>query len=190
MKKSLLPFYDRQVLGRPVVILLLVVLVTSFFAWYIQNFKLDVSSDSLVLEGDEDLRYYRSINARYGADDYLIVTYTPKQELFAAETVDDIEKLSNSLAKIERDRQAQIAKQKAEEEAKRKRLDALIGGVSNSSGTETGGEGNDNVAGDKGKINGDPNADGYYGNGGSGGGGGARGGGSGGGRLSLSLLGY
>lgn len=102
MKKSLLPFYDRQVLGRPVVILLLVVLVTSFFAWYIQNFKLDVSSDSLVLEGDEDLRYYRSINARYGADDYLIVTYTPKQELFAAETVDDIEKLSNSLAKIER----------------------------------------------------------------------------------------
>lgn len=102
MKKSLLPFYDRQVLGRPVVILLLVVLVTSFFAWYIQNFKLDVSSDSLVLEGDEDLRYYRSINARYGADDYLIVTYTPKQELFAPETVDDIEKLSNSLAKIER----------------------------------------------------------------------------------------
>lgn len=55
-----------------------------------------------MLEGDEDLRYYRSINARYGADDYLIVTYTPKQELFAAETVDDIEKLSNSLAKIER----------------------------------------------------------------------------------------
>ena len=75
------------------------------------------------------------------------------------------------LAKIERERQAQIAKQKAEEEAKRKRLDALIGGVSNSNGTETGGEGNDNVAGDKGKIIGDPNADGYYGNGGSGGGG-------------------
>ncbi len=73
------------------------------------------------------------------------------------------------LAKIERERQAKIAKQKAEEEAKRKRLDALIGGVSNSSGTETGGEGNDNVAGDKGKITGDPNADGYYGNGGSGG---------------------
>jgi colicin import membrane protein len=73
------------------------------------------------------------------------------------------------LAKIERERQVQISKQKAEEEAKRKRLDALIGGVSNSSGTETGGEGNDNVAGDKGKITGDPNANGYYGNGGGGG---------------------
>jgi outer membrane biosynthesis protein TonB len=71
--------------------------------------------------------------------------------------------------RIERVKQAAIAKQKAEEEAKRKKLDALIGGVSNSDGTATGGEGNDNVAGDKGKITGDPNADGYYGNGGGGG---------------------
>ncbi len=43
MKKLLLPFYDRQVLARPILTLLLVVLVTSFFAWYIQDFKLDVS---------------------------------------------------------------------------------------------------------------------------------------------------
>ena len=41
--------------------------------------------------------------------------------------------------------------------------------MSNSDGTATGGEGNDDVAGDKGKITGDPNADGYYGNGGGGG---------------------
>ena len=71
--------------------------------------------------------------------------------------------------RIEREKQAAIAKQKAEEDAKRKKLDALIGGVSNSDGTATGGEGNDDVAGDKGKITGDPNADGYYGNGGGGG---------------------
>ena len=71
--------------------------------------------------------------------------------------------------KIEREKQAAIAKQKAEEAAKRKKLDALIGGVSNSEGTATGGEGNDNEAGDKGKITGDPNASGYYGNGGGGG---------------------
>ena len=71
--------------------------------------------------------------------------------------------------RIEREKQAAIAKQKAEEEAKRKKLDALIGGVSNTDGKATGGEGNDNVAGDKGKITGDQNADGYYGHGGGGG---------------------
>ena len=102
MKKLLLPFYDRQVLARPILTLLLVVLVTSFFAWYIQDFKLDVSADSLVLENDQDLLYYQSINARYGSDDYLIVTYTPKADLFSEESVNDLQKLSDSLAEIER----------------------------------------------------------------------------------------
>ncbi|MDP2088200.1 MAG: energy transducer TonB [Flavobacteriaceae bacterium] len=40
-----------------------------------------------------------------------------------------------------------------------------------SDGKTTGGEGDDNQAGDKGKIDGDPNAKGYYGSGGNGGGG-------------------
>ncbi len=71
--------------------------------------------------------------------------------------------------RIERERQAAIAKKKAEEDAKKAKLDAMIGGINNASGTEEGGEGNDNQAGDKGKITGDPNASGYYGNGGSGG---------------------
>ncbi|WP_456461788.1 energy transducer TonB [Lutibacter sp.] len=71
--------------------------------------------------------------------------------------------------KIERAKQAAIAKQKAEEAAKRKKLDALIGGINNSSGAASGGEGNDLTPGDKGNINGDTNANGYYGNGGGGG---------------------
>lgn len=71
--------------------------------------------------------------------------------------------------RIEREKQAEIAKQKAEEEAKRKKLDALIGGINNSEGATTGGEGNDNVAGDKGKTSGDLNSEGYLGNGGAGG---------------------
>jgi len=65
----------------------------------------------------------------------------------------------------EKARQDAIAKQKSDEAAKKKNLDALIGGINNTNGTASGGEGNDNTAGDKGKITGDPNASGYYGNG-------------------------
>ncbi|WP_245780672.1 energy transducer TonB family protein [Lutibacter maritimus] len=83
----------------------------------------------------------------------------------------EAKKRADEIAKLEKIKQDAIAKQKAEEDAKRKKLDALIGGVSNSKGTATGGEGDDNTAGDKGKITGDPNANGYYGNGGNGGGG-------------------
>ena len=81
----------------------------------------------------------------------------------------EAKKKADEEARKERLKQEAIAKQKAEEEAKRKKLDALIGGINNSEGTALGGEGNDNKAGDKGNINGDPNANGYYGNGGGGG---------------------
>jgi len=83
----------------------------------------------------------------------------------------EAKKKADEVARKERIQREAIAKQQAEELEKRKKLDALIGGVSNSNGTATGGQGNDNTAGDKGKITGDPNASGYYGNGSGGGGG-------------------
>lgn len=83
----------------------------------------------------------------------------------------EAKKKAEEEAKLEKERKEAIAKQKAEEEAKKKNLDALIGGIKDANGKATGGEGNDNTAGDKGKITGDPNASGYYGSGGSGSGG-------------------
>ena len=73
--------------------------------------------------------------------------------------------------RMERKRKAAAEKKRKAQEAKRRKLDAMMGGLNNSNGTATGGEGNDNQAGDKGKPNGDPNASGYYGNGGGGSGG-------------------
>lgn len=61
----------------------------------------------------------------------------------------------------------EIANKKQEEE-KKKKLDALINGLNNSEGNGKGNEGDDNIPGDKGGLNGDPNAKGYYGNGGTG----------------------
>jgi len=102
MKIRLLSLYDRLVLGKPLATLLLVLLITGFFGWFVPDLKIDISPDSLVLENDEALRYYYSIRARYGSDDYLILTYTPKRGLFEADTLDDLRKLRDSLAAIER----------------------------------------------------------------------------------------
>ena len=65
--------------------------------------------------------------------------------------------------RIERERKAQ--------EAKIKKLDDLIGGIGKTDGKETGGEGDDNKAGDKGQLDGDPYAPSYFGDPGYGGGG-------------------
>ena len=102
MKTRLLSLYDGLVLGKPLATLSLVLLITGFFAWFVPSLKIDISPDSLVLEHDRDLRYYYSIRARYGSDDYLIVTYTPKKGLFEADTLDDLRKLRDSLAAVER----------------------------------------------------------------------------------------
>jgi colicin import membrane protein len=76
--------------------------------------------------------------------------------------------VADAKAKAEADR---IAKEKQEQEEKKRKLDALIGGVSKSEGTATGGEGNDNKAGDKGQLDGDPYAASYFGDPGTGSGG-------------------
>lgn len=78
-------------------------------------------------------------------------------------------------AEIEREKRVaeekRIAQEQAAKDAKKKKLDALMGGYSESDGKADGGEGDDNKAGDKGKVTGDPNASGYYGIGGDGSGG-------------------
>jgi predicted RND superfamily exporter protein len=102
MKTSPLQLYDKLVLGKPVATLLLMFLITAFFGWFVPALKIDISADSLVLENDEALRYYYSIRARYGSDDYLILTYTPRGRLFDKKTLDDLRTLQDSLAAIER----------------------------------------------------------------------------------------
>lgn len=91
------------------------------------------------------------------------------EDAIAIKKQQEEKKKAEAIAKKERERQEAIANQKAEEEAKKKKLDALFGEINNAKGKSASGEGNDNQAGDKGKITGNPNVNGYYGNGGAGG---------------------
>ena len=75
--------------------------------------------------------------------------------------------------KEEADRKAKEAKEaearkKAIKVAKKKKLDALIGGIGKSNGNDSGSEGDDNISGDKGDPGGNPYATSYYGAPGSG----------------------
>ncbi|GJM27042.1 MAG: membrane protein [Phycisphaerae bacterium] len=89
--------YDNIVLRRPVAVLAVITLVVMGFGWFAQDFRLDASSDSLVLERDPDLEYYRFLRSRYGSDNYLIVTYSPRGDLFSEEVLHDIGVLRDKL---------------------------------------------------------------------------------------------
>ncbi len=71
---SLSRFYFYLILQKPRTTLLLLASLIFLFAWHSLNFRLDASSDSPVLENDQDLKFYRLIEKQYGADDFLFIT--------------------------------------------------------------------------------------------------------------------
>ena len=94
--------YDHLIVRKPAVTVFLSILVVGFFSLFIPDFRFDISADSLILENDQDLRYYRSIQARYESDDYLIITYSPNGNLFEAKTLESIRSLRDRILDIER----------------------------------------------------------------------------------------
>ena len=86
MISRLLRAYEALVLDRPRLVLAAITLVTAALAVFIPRFQMDVSADSLVLENDASLEFYRTVRAQYGTDDFLIVTWTPEAGLFSDES--------------------------------------------------------------------------------------------------------
>ncbi len=93
--------YDRLVLKQPLATLIALTAVIVYFLLFIPDFELDASADSLVLENDTSLQYYRSVRERYGSDDFLIVTYSPRDELFSPQVLADITRLRGELIALE-----------------------------------------------------------------------------------------
>lgn len=101
MLRGLAAFYQGIVIQRPWFSLLLVLALTVAAAAGLPNFKLDASSESLTLENDKDLDYFREVFGRYQSGDFLVVTYRPDADLFSDQAIEDLRQLSDELAQVE-----------------------------------------------------------------------------------------
>ena len=88
-------------LDRYLLILLSVFTLTIITSIGLSNFKLDASSDALVLESDESLKTYREAEDEFGDSSFLIVTYEPKNELFSEYSLKKISQLESDLKNID-----------------------------------------------------------------------------------------
>ena len=88
-------------LDRYLLILLLVFTLTIITSVGLSNFKLDASSDALVLESDESLKTYREAEDEFGDSSFLIVTYEPHNELFSEYSLKKISQLESDLKNID-----------------------------------------------------------------------------------------
>jgi hypothetical protein len=102
MSSRLAKLYSDTVFGKPKLVMVILFLLMSFFAYQVQNFRLDASADSLLLEDDPDLEYSRSINTRYGIRESVTIAYTPEGDLFDRTELNRLGELLEELLLIDR----------------------------------------------------------------------------------------
>jgi predicted RND superfamily exporter protein len=96
-RSAALIFFDRVVLQYPRMVLVFMLTAVVLLGVGVRDFRLDASSETLVLENDKDLRYWHMISSRYGQHDFLVLTFTPRGELFSEKTLSDLTRLRDDL---------------------------------------------------------------------------------------------
>ena len=92
--------YKNSIIEKPKFTLLILTILLLSFGYFVKDFQLDASSDTLLLENDPDLKYLREVNTKYGSKDFLVLTYTPKDNLLAPDTIKNLTNLKNDLVNL------------------------------------------------------------------------------------------
>ena len=83
-------FYQNGVLKNPKTVFILLIIAILSFGYYSKDFRLDASSETLLIEGDPDLAYLQEITERYGSKDFLVLTYTPNDGMVTDSSINNL----------------------------------------------------------------------------------------------------
>lgn len=98
---NLSAIYKKRILDNPVRVLLVFLCLSLIAAYYSPDFELDASGESLILENDQSLNYYREISQKYKSDDFIIITFQPKTDILSEDSLNAIRAMRDDLLKIE-----------------------------------------------------------------------------------------
>ena len=93
--------YQNIVLKKPKAIFILLIVALLGFGYFSKNFRLDASSDTLLIEGDPDLKYLREVTERYGAKEFLVLTYTPKEAMISESSMNNLLSLKYKIQSLD-----------------------------------------------------------------------------------------
>jgi predicted RND superfamily exporter protein len=82
--------YENFVLKNPKVVFVFLLIAILSFGYYSKDFRLDASSETLLIEGDPDLAYLKEVTERYGSKDFLILTYTPNENMVSDSAINNL----------------------------------------------------------------------------------------------------
>ncbi len=82
--------YQNTVLKNPKSVFVFLLIALLSFGYFSKDFRLDASSETLLIEGDPDLEYLREITERYGSKDFLVLTYTPNEGMVSDSSINNL----------------------------------------------------------------------------------------------------
>ena len=94
-------FYRKNIIYRPKLTILVLFLLLVSFGYHSKDFKLDASSDTLLLENDPDLKYLREVTNRYGSKEFLILTYTPEEAMNSEKSLNNLLSLKYKIQSLD-----------------------------------------------------------------------------------------
>ena len=98
----MLSLYEQLVLRRPAVVLFALALLLAAAIAQFPRIRLDASADSLLLQGDPALKYFREVSRRYGAQEFIVITWQPRAPLLADESLGPLARLAEDLRALPR----------------------------------------------------------------------------------------
>ena len=94
-------FYQNIILKNPKTIFVLLLITLLSFGYFSKDFRLDASSDTLLIEGDPDLEYLKEVTERYGSKEFLILTYSPNEGMVTESSINNLLSLKYKIQSLD-----------------------------------------------------------------------------------------
>ena len=83
-------FYQKNIIEKPKIIFAILLFCLVSFGFFSKDFRLDASSETLLIEGDPDLKYLREITERYNSKEFLVLTFTPNEDIISENSINNL----------------------------------------------------------------------------------------------------
>jgi hypothetical protein len=94
-------FYQKNIIEKPKTIFAILLLCLASFGFFVKDFRLDASSETLLIDGDPDLKYLREITKRYNSKEFLVLTYTPNEDIVSENSINNLLSLKYKIQSLD-----------------------------------------------------------------------------------------
>ena len=93
--------YKKNIIEKPNFIFFVLICFLLIFGYNSKDFRLDASSETLLIDGDPDLKYLNEVNQRYGAKEFLVLTYDPIEDITSDNSVNNLLSLKYKIQSLD-----------------------------------------------------------------------------------------